>query len=387
MKDIKYAVVGCGGRIRGLVNHLKKRKGVTLYGGWDPSEANVRQMFDLVNKGKGVVYPSYESLLADSEIDWILVGSPNAFHKEHIIEAFKAGKHVFAEKPLATTIEDCVAIQQAHEESGKLFATGFTLRYATIYRKTKEILMSGALGDIISINASENISPDHGAYIMKNWRRKKELAGPHILEKCVHDLDLINWFTDSVPMRIAAFGGNDMFTEANSHMYGRAKDLFDSANWNTLSEAYDESDTNPFLSDKTIEDNVVSIMEYASGVKVQFQATMCNTLPERRMYIHCSGGSLILELYSGIMRYKALGAKKEKKKTFVGGGHGDGDTQIMNELYDSMTLGHTPVCSGEEGLRSAIAGIAIDRAREEGTIIDLNETWKSMAVDLKKSFV
>ncbi|MCK5155953.1 MAG: Gfo/Idh/MocA family oxidoreductase [Spirochaetales bacterium] len=381
MKKIQYAVIGCGGRISGLIKHFTNKKDLQLKGGWDPSSANVQQMLKKINDGKGIAYTSYEELVADPEIDWVLVGSPNAFHKEHIIAAFENNKHVFSEKPLAITIEDCIAINKSHQKSSKLFATGFTLRYASIYRKAKEILTSGKLGKVISINACENILPDHGSYIMKNWRRRRELAGPHILEKCVHDLDLINWFTESIPKKIAAFGGNNMFIPENENLYIENRELFTST-WESLAESYDLDENNPFLSHKTIEDNVVSIMEFNNGVRVQFQATMSNTIPERRMYFHCSGGTLIIELYSGVLQYKAITDEAIQMMTLIGGGHGDGDFNIMNELHDSMVNGTVPVCGGEEGLLSAVVGITIDKARENGTVIDLSEIWNSLGVKI-----
>jgi len=381
MNTIKYAVIGCGQRINGLIEELTDKEDVELIGGWDPSTNNVQQILDQRNNGKGKIYQSYEELVCDPQIDWILVGSPNVFHKEHIIAAFENGKHVFSEKPLATSIEDCLKINESHKKCGKLFATGFTLRYATIYRKTKEILSSGKLGKIISANACENILPEHGSYIMKNWRRKRELSGPHILEKCVHDLDLINWFTDSVPQKVAAFGGNDMFIPANNHIYEKESAVFDNWPHDNVTDRYDEDENNPFLSEKTIEDNVVSIMEYSNGIRVQFQATMSNTIPERRMYFHCTGGTLIVELYTGTLQYKAVGDEAVQLLNLTGGGHGDGDFHIMKELHDSMINGTVPVCGGDEGLLSAVVGITIDKARTEGEIIDLSDVWESLGVN------
>ncbi|MCD4680807.1 MAG: Gfo/Idh/MocA family oxidoreductase [Bacteroidales bacterium] len=268
MGTIKFGVIGCGGRISDLIDQFKDKEDVQLVGGWDPSTINIQHMFDKRNYGKGKIYSSYQELARDPELDWVLIGSPNVFHKEHILAAFENGKHVFSEKPLAMTISDCLEISKAHKKSGKLFATGFTLSYATICRKTKEILTSGKLGKVISINACENIRPDHGSFIMKNWRRKRELAGPHILEKCVHDLDLINWFTDSVPRKIAAFGGNDMFIPENKDVYHKNKELFDCADWYFVADKYSEDAQNAFLSEKTIEDNIVSIMEFYNGIRV-----------------------------------------------------------------------------------------------------------------------
>ena len=110
-------------------------------------------------------------------VEWAMVFSPNCFHAEQIIASFEAGKHVFTEKPLATSIGDCVRIFEAHRRSGRHFATGFVLRYSPIYRKVKALLDAGTIGRILSIDANENIRPEHGAYIMRNWRRRRELSG------------------------------------------------------------------------------------------------------------------------------------------------------------------------------------------------------------------
>jgi len=377
-KAIRYGIIGCGGRLRYLARHLEKRDGAALKGSWDPSEINVRKLHRRLKRPDAVCYGSYQELVKDPDIDWVLVGSPNSFHKDHIAAAFGQGKHVFSEKPLATSVEDSLAIHEAHRKSGRLFATGFTLRYASIYRKAKQLLSKGTLGTIVSISAHENIRPDHGTYFMRFWRRHKEISGPFILEKCVHDMDLLNWFTDSVPLRIAAFGGNSMFIPENGHLYEKYKSSF--GNWRAVPEEFETGEPNPFLTDKTIEDNVVAIMEYRSGVRVQFQAGMCSLIPERRMFFHCTGGTMVLELYAGTLKYKTFGQRFMRRFRFVGGGHGDGDRQIVRELHDSMMNGTPPVCGGDEGLRSSVVSLSIDKARRENRILNLEDVWDKLGV-------
>ncbi|MBF0243739.1 MAG: Gfo/Idh/MocA family oxidoreductase [Planctomycetes bacterium] len=371
MKAVEFGVIGCGGRLRGLTQSLLSNGGLRLRGVWDPEPEHCRMLLDAAKEGK--CYASYRELVEDPEISWVLIGSPNACHKEHAVAAFENHKHVFCEKPLATTIEDCVCMNDMHGKSGSLFATGFVLRYAPLYRKAKEILDSGKLGRVISIDANENISPNHGAYIMTNWRRDKSIAGPHILEKCVHDFDLLNWLTGSVPVRIAAFGGNDMWIPENADCMPR--EIY--CGWLSCKGANCDQD-NPFTSDKTIEDNVVAIMEYANGVRAQFQATMSNSIPERRMYFHCTRGNLVLELYTATLRYRAVDEEAEQVIVLKGDLHGGGDSRIMAELADSMKTGALPKCGGREGLLSAVVGLTIDQARVEGKVIDLSPTWKKL---------
>jgi len=305
----------------------------------------------------------------------VMIFSPNAFHKEHVLCAFDAGKHVFCEKPLATEIEDCQAIYEAHHKSGLTFATGFVLRYAPLYRKVKALLEQGYIGRILSIDANENIDPAHGAYIMKNWRRLKAIAGPHILEKCCHDLDLINWFCQSVPSKIASFGGRNFFVPENKDFHERFQD----ENGKSLFTGWHDPRGEPcaFSSEKDLMDNQVAIMEYRNEIRVMFQATMSNAIPERRMYFSGTEGTLIAELYSRVLKGKRVG--KDLEVFELGdGGHGGGDEVQLVELYDTMVNGVPPKCSGDEGLEGAVVALGIEEARVRGVVLDMEPIWAKL---------
>lgn len=377
MKEfIGVAVIATGNRGRGVVNNLL-RDGVKVIvrSVYDP-DMKLAAETAAFWKSDAKVCSSYQEAIETAGVDWVMVFSPNAFHKEHIIAAFEAGKHVFAEKPLATKIEDCQAIYDAHRKSGLTFATGFVLRYAPIYRKVKELIDAGAIGRILSIDANENITPTHGGYIMKNWRRKTELAGPHILEKCCHDIDLINWFCSSLPSQVAAFGGLDFFTPENRHIDTKYRKADGSSLFSGWWDPHAEKCA--FESDKDLMDNLVSILKYRNGIKVQFQATMSNAIPERRMYISGSEGNIIVELYSSTLKLRRLGDESIQLYDFGADGHGGGDQYIMKELYDSMINGTMPKCGGDEGLDSAVTALAIDRAAVGTGLFNLEEVWKKL---------
>jgi len=374
MKTFRVAVIGGGDRGRGVTNNLLRdaNGGVEVAAVFDPDESQCQSCIEKWGSPNTRIAESPEAAIDTEGVEWVLVFSPNAFHKEHILAAFERGKHVFSEKPLATTIEDCVAVQEAHAASGLQFATGFVLRYAGLYKQVKQLLDSGDLGTVLSIDANENIAPSHGGYIMMNWRRHTNMSGPHILEKCCHDLDLLNWFTDSVPSRVSAFGGRDFFTPENQWMVEKyGIDTF--ASWPDPHRI----DT-PFTDDSDLMDNQVAIMEYRNGIRVQFQATMSNSIPERRMYFSCTEGTIIAELYTGTLRYKRFADEEETVVDILGDGHGGGDDFIMQELYDTMANGTPPKCSGQEGLLSAVTALAIDQAAVQGKVVDLEPTWKRL---------
>jgi predicted dehydrogenase len=377
-KKINVAVIGTGGRGTGVISNLLKdsNRGVKIVSCYNKVRERAENALIQWEEPDAVICDSYQEAIQRDDVDWVMVFSPNAYHKEHIVCGFEAGKNVFTEKPLATKIEDCAAINAAHKKSGKLFATGFVLRYAPIYRKVKELITNGTIGRVLSIDANENVTPAHGSYIMQNWRRLKSESGPHILEKCCHDLDLLNWFCDSIPSKVASFGGRDLFTPANSGMY----DKFKKDGTSVFSGWPDpEGLDTPFHDDTDMMDNQVGIFQYRNGIRVMFQCTMSNAIPERRMYISGTEGNIVVELYALSLEYKRIGEDEMKVVNFAGDGHGGGDSFIMKELYEeSMVKGKLPACSGNEGLNSAVLALALDRSVIENKMIDLEPVWQEL---------
>lgn len=374
-KKIRIAVAGAGNRARHVVNNLLKTAdgAVEIGAVYDPDRAVAEEAAVQVwNSPGAAICSSWEQAL-QCNIGWAMVFSPNYAHKEEILAAFAADKDVFSEKPLATKIEDCQTIYSEWKKSGRFFATGFVLRYSRIYRKAYELLRSGIFGKLVSVEANENITPQHGGYIMSNWRRLTEYAGPHILEKCCHDLDLLEWLTGSLPSKVCAFHGRSFFTPENRPLeekYGKEAFVcwWDPHRVET-----------PFNVESDLHDNMISIARFRNGVHVSFNYSMLSTLPERRMVFHCTEGTMRLDLYQKKLSWKTVGADEITTLDFSDcDGHGGGDNFIMKELLETMTAGVPPKCSGEEGLLSAVYALALNQSAVTGKIFDLEPVWSSL---------
>ncbi len=371
---LNVAVIATGGRAGGVVEHLlRESEGrVRVLAAYDPDPAEMERALARWKQLSALRCETYQEAIDTPGVEWVMVFSPNAFHREQVETAFRAGKDVFTEKPLATSIEDCQALHNAHRASGRRFATGFVLRYSPLYRKVKELLDSGRFGRLLSIDANENIAPAHGGYIMRNWRRFSALSGPHILEKCCHDLDLLNWFTNSLPRRVAAFGSREFFVPENEYLMEKyGENMFNS--WRDPHAV-----PSAFTSEKDLIDTQVCIADCRNGVKIQFQATMSNAIPERRMYFSCSEGNIVAELYHGEIRCRTLADEHEQIYRFPADGHGNGDGVQMREFYRAASSGATLPCGAEEGLLSTVFALALDRAMVEEKIIDMEPIWRSL---------
>jgi len=377
MKKIKIGVIGCGGMGMTIVNALLAvDKRLQVCGIYDPDVRSIKKALETIEPAPKV-YDDYKTLVANSEVDWIMIASWNCYHKEQTVAAFEAGKHVFCQKPLATNLEDCKVMYDSWKKSGKMFNIGFTLRYSPHYRKIKKLLKEGVVGKIISMEFNETLDFNHGGYIMGDWRRLRKYAGTHLLEKCCHDIDLVNWMMESRVKRVASFGGLDFFKSENEKNVQRiGKNKNGDFAYNTWPNKLVK--VNPFTSDKDIVDNQVAIIEYENGARSTFH-TNCNAgIPERRMYILGTEGALRADVLTGKIETKRIGFDTllENVSTDASGGHGGGDEILVAELAESMLDGTMPEVSLKEGLEASIASFAIDEACDTGKVVDVNYMWK-----------
>ncbi len=377
-KTVNIGVIGCGGMGRSLLRKLlacDKRLRVTAL--YDPDPRSIAEAREKIGDSARVCDDPLE-IMAMPDIEWVMIASWNSRHCEQVVAAFEAGKHVFCQKPLALNLDECLRMRDAWKRSGKMFNIGFTLRYSPHYRKIKQLVADGQIGSLISMEFNETLDFNHGGYIMGDWRRLRKHAGTHLLEKCCHDVDLVNWIVASRAGRVASFGGLDFFVSANAYRADEIGDREDGRKayetWNGLVRM------NPFTSDKDIVDNQVAIIEYENGVRTTFH-TNCNAaLPERRMYLLGSKGTIRADVLTGTIQMKRIGFDTQVEDVSSGssGGHGGGDSVLSRELADSM-LNHTPPSVGlMEGLESAVTCFAIDEAMDSGTVVDAGVYWSEL---------
>ena len=96
------------------------------------------------------------------------------------------------------------------------------------------------------------------------------------------------------------------------------------------------------------------------------------------MYFSCTNGTMLLELYQGLLSYRSLQDKETYTISFGSDGHGGGDDYLMKELFEIMANGGEPKCSGSEGLESAVFALALDQAMRENRVIDLEPVWQKL---------
>lgn len=378
MKGI--GIIGCGGRLRSLIGSLpglgKKLRITALCDNSPRAIAAARALAGPAAK----VYSDYRALVRDPAVDWVFVGSWNCYHRAHAVAALNAGKHVFCEKPLATTLADCLAMRRAYERAGTRFCVGFTLRYRRDYRKLKALIDSGAIGDIVSMEFNETLHFGHGGFIHGDWRRFRKYAGSHLLEKCCHDIDLVHWISGSLPRRVASFGGCDFFVPKNAHyMRDIGKPPAGQQPFCLWPRA---KDANPFTARKDIVDNQVAILEFQNGFRATFHTNCSTNIGERRMYICGTEGTI--RFWGHKIELRRIGYN-QPVQTFElpgeVGGHGGSDTVMLRELSRAILNDEPMPTTLEDGLRAVVTCLGIDRAMDTGRVVDLRPVWKRVGRD------
>jgi predicted dehydrogenase len=362
------SVCGVGDRMRGLLrlllNEYPKSRILEIY---DPDPSQIEK-FKKEVLGDVSVANSFNESLKKDEIDWIFIGSPNYAHKDQIISALNNDKNVFSEKPIAISLEECEEIKKKFEEKNLKFLISYPLRYSLFYKRVKDIVDSGDIGEIISLEFNETLEFHHGSFIMANWRRFEEYSGGHLLEKCCHDFDIVNWIIDDLPIKVSSFGGLNFFNEKNKNYFQEFNHLI-------------KGKKNPFTSKKNIVDNQVVILEFNRGAKVSFHTNCSSSLPERRMYICGTKGTIKADVLSGLVQWKILGSSE--KRTVIDeknkGGHGNGDVPLIKDIVDGMEGKESSVSNPlYEALISSITTISADEARKKEKIINLLPYWKKL---------
>jgi myo-inositol 2-dehydrogenase / D-chiro-inositol 1-dehydrogenase len=208
MREVRLAVVGSG-RIAGVHARALARVARGRLVACTDAVPEVAERF-AAEHGLAV-YPTFADVLADADIDAVLVATPNALHADQTIAALDAGKHVFCQKPISLTTDDAERVVAAGRASDRVLQFGFMLRFTPPLTRVKELVDSGAIGSPIALTA--NI---FGWEPSADWFYDPAAGGGVILDTMVHFADLVRWLLGDVE-RVAAEGGAYVLEGARRH--------------------------------------------------------------------------------------------------------------------------------------------------------------------------
>jgi predicted dehydrogenase len=208
----RVAVIGLGAWGREILNTLAVLDGADVAGICDTYGASVRR--SAAAAPKATQTEDYKTLLDNKDINAVIVATPTHQHKDIVLAALKAGKHVYCEAPLASTIEDAKAIALAARDAKKqVFQTGLQLRSDPQRHFLLPFIRSGALGKSVMARAQWHkktswraASPNADREKAINWRLNKDVSTGLMGEIGIHQIDQAAWFLNSQPLSVTGFG-------------------------------------------------------------------------------------------------------------------------------------------------------------------------------------
>ncbi len=214
LKKVKYGIIGIGRWATDVhipvINQVDEAEIVALS---SRNSENLSRGLRLCND-RPKTFNDYLDLLNLEDVDAVIVTTPNHTHAEIVEAALRHRKHVFCEKPLAVTVEDCDMLIDLAQKEGRVLQVGLELRYAPVFEKMKELINQGEIGEpcLSFCNLSRG-------WIRPGWREKTDATGGMFLELGCHYLDLFSYLLDSKALKVAALGGRTSGHSDVDHAY------------------------------------------------------------------------------------------------------------------------------------------------------------------------
>jgi len=205
---VRFAVVGIGGLGRSHMIGINNNKDVAeIYAVCDNNEEILNRVGD--EFGVERRYLDFYEMIKDGGFDCVLLSTPDCIHREHAVAALEAGYHVLCEKPLAQTVEDCEAMVAAAKKTGKKFMTGQVCRKAPGFIKAKELVDSGAIGELFYVESE--YAHDY-QFLGKAWRWDPVNLRYSIIGGGCHAIDLLRWIAGD-PEKVMALANRKVLKD------------------------------------------------------------------------------------------------------------------------------------------------------------------------------
>ncbi len=417
-RPLKIACLGCGARAQTYAQLATRRPDrFEIVAGADPVPQRVEKISRISGRADFRRFAGGQELLAAGKIaNLMIVATQDNDHYEHCRGALRAGYDVLLEKPIATHASQVLEIERLAAETRRRVMVCFVLRFAAFYRKVKEIIDSGAIGDIVSIQANEGVGPWHQAhsFVRGHWSVTGK-SSPMVISKCCHDTDIVHWLAGRRCLRVASFGCLDFFRpeRAPAGAPPRCTDgcpVGSSCPYNALRYAgdmrspwlamvYDRSEEatadeiaawlrgSPwgrcvYRCDNDAVDRQVLAMEFEGGVSGTFTMTAFENGRHLEIYgtrgVLKGGETYHKHFGSHLILFPHEGQPARYTVQAEDGGyelHGGGDPGLVNALYDEMTkpAGAALAAGLDSTVHSHLIGFAAEESRRTAQTVNIEE--------------
>jgi predicted dehydrogenase len=338
--------------------------------------------------------------------DAVIITTPDALHYGPAMAALEHGYDLILEKPIAQTWAQCSDILHLARKNSRIVAICHVLRYAPFFRKVKDVVSSGAIGRVVSVQLLEPVEHIHmsHSFVRGNWRNTRE-SNPMLLSKSCHDLDLLNWLVGKRCERIGSFGRLSWFKEENAPggstnrctdgcaveagcPYSALKIYYRKRNWLTHLDLPEEGDKGPAIlehlkkgpygrcvyhCDNDVVDHQTVMMEFEEGITANFNMEACTSYAGRRIRIMGTEGDLVgdeNDLAVSNFKSDETARWNVKEHADLTSGHGGGDYGLVHDFLQAASQ-HNPALLAttiENAMESHLMAFRAEEGRLDGTI-------------------
>lgn len=347
------------------------------------------------------VYTDLDRMIAEVRPTTIIVTSRDDTHDEIIIKALEAGIRVISEKPMTTTPAKCRAILEAEKRTGGTVDVTFNYRFAPSARTIKEILLSGEIGDVTSVDFHWYLDTKHGADYFRRWHAFEEFSSSLWVHKATHHFDLLHWYLGSEPESVYAtssqriYGKNGPFrSERCTGCAHTAKCDFywDYAKDPHLAALYDSPsredgyvrDACVYRENIDIPDTMAATIKFKNGVFAAYSLNAAMPMEGHHLAFNGTRGRIEIRQHEKfpfgrpdadeILVMPSFGKARKVHVPHQPGGHFGGDDRLRNLLFGVTTddpLGQR--ASARAGAIAMLTGFAALTSTKERRPVTLAE--------------
>lgn len=407
---LQVAIIGFGRRGQMFASKIQQDDSVTLLAVADPIEY-IRNCAAEYGVAPEMRFSGADEFFAQGKIcDAVFICTQDSQHIDMAIRAMELGYDICLEKPAAVNIDDCITIRDTANRLGRKVMLTHVMRYSPFYQQIKKVIDDGTLGEIATIQQTENVAWWHFclSYVRGPWRRMSD-SSCTIIAKCCHDLDIINWLMPSRCTSVSSYGELFHFREEKAPVGSalRCKDCAPDVKEKCLYNAYKIypdrmgisviggtarlngrdlfeaiEDTNDVVGrcvyhgDNDAIDNQVVNMNFDNGATAHLTMTAFSERCYRYIHVHGTKGQIHGDSETGILHLTVFGQPEvtidvnKLTEQKLDDGHGGGDFFLYRDFIDYITLNSPSITRTtiDDSIESHLMGFNAEESRLHGGI-------------------
>jgi predicted dehydrogenase len=402
----RYAIVGTGDRAQSMWGRpvLKEYADVVEFVGLCDINPKRAEAAKQLIGASCPTFSNFDEMCDKAKPDLLMVTTVDNFHHEYIVKALDRGMDVLTEKPMVIDEKQCQAVLDAEARNKKKITVTFNYRYAPKHRVLKELLMSGEIGRILSVDFAWYLDVTHGADYFRRWHRLRNGGGTLFVHKATHHFDLVNWWLGADPVEVVAngdlkvYGKNSPFRHTHCRPCphkSKCRFYYDMTTNETRMKLYASAedvdhyyrDGCVFREDVNIFDTMSAMVKYSNGAQMSYELDAA--LPYEGYAIAFNGefGRIDVRDYerqpwevpaeneSEIYVTKSFGVRRRVPITAAAtGGHGGGDTRLRDLIFRKADApDHMKLPDSRAGAMSCLTGIAARKSVDEKRAIKISD--------------